>query len=152
MCPASMLAKRRSERLIGREMKEILDHDDEEKQPARHARGHEESEEMGAVLDESVDDDRAYDENREREGDDDVARHREKARNHAEHVRCEYEHEEREDEGERTSSLRAGRVAERARNEIVQNFGDRLGASRNDGTLARGEGQARPRSPRRLRS
>ncbi len=96
---------------------------------------------MGAVLDEPVDDDRADHENCEREGDDDVARHREKARNHAEHVRREHEHEQREDEGEELHSLLAGRVAERAGDEIMQNLGDRLGAARNDGAVARGEEQ-----------
>ena len=69
---------------------------------------------------------------REREGDDDVARDREEARDHAEQVRGQDEHEEREDEGEELHPLLAGRVAQGAGDEIVQHLGDRLGAARND--------------------
>ena len=43
--------------------------------------------------------------------------------------------------GKELHPLGAGRVAERARDEIMQNLGDRLGAARNDGAVARGEEQ-----------
>ena len=42
-----------------RQERDHLDHDDEGQEPDRHARGHEQPEEMGAVLDEAVDHDRA---------------------------------------------------------------------------------------------
>ena len=74
MWPASMLAKRRTERLIGRDRNEIISiGDDQRQQHAGHAVRHEQLEEAEAVLVEAVDDDRADHQHRQREGDDDLA-------------------------------------------------------------------------------
>jgi hypothetical protein len=55
MCPASMLAKRRTDRLIGRDRNEITSIAHQRHEQARHAFRHEQAEELQAVLHEAVD-------------------------------------------------------------------------------------------------
>ena len=94
-------------------------------------------EEVRAVLGDAVDHHRRNDEEREREGDDDMARHREPARNHAEQVEHEHEHEEREDEGEELHPLIARRASDRTRDDFIGDFRKRLQATGHQSAGAR---------------
>jgi len=59
------------------------------------------------VLEETVDNDRTDDQNRKREGHDDLARNRIEIREETEEICDQNEHEEREDEGEELHALRS---------------------------------------------
>src|SRR5882757_2692891 len=92
----------------------------------RNAGRHENLEESQAVLVEAVDQDDEEHQKRQRRGDDDVARNREGVGNDADEVRNADEHEQREDQREELHAFRAGGAADRAGDELVADFGDRL--------------------------
>ena len=103
--------------------------------PDRHARRHEEAEEVGAVLDEAVDHDRADHEHGQREGDDDVAGHGEEAGIMPSRFAVSTNMKSEKTRGK--NFILACGIDQRVRDEVVQHLGHRLGAARNDGALAR---------------
>src|SRR5580693_9369046 len=80
------------------EEREDLDEDDQRQDEDRDAGGHEDREEFQAVLVEAVDQHREEHQERQRRGDDDVARYREGVGNDAHEIRDADEHEDREDQ------------------------------------------------------
>ena len=134
-----------------RQERDHLDQHDQRHQDARHALRHEQLQEAEAVLHEAVDDDRADHQQRQREGDDDVAGDGEEIGEQAEQVGDQHEHEQREHQREELHALRAGRVAQHRGDELVGHFGDRLQARRDQrrGSTCEDTGtrRRRPRSP-----
>src|SRR5258705_8637344 len=92
----------------------------------RNARRHENPEELQSVLVDAVDQHSEEHQERQRRGDDDVARNRERVRDDPHEVRNADEHEQREDQWEELHAFRAGRAADRAGDELVADFGHRL--------------------------
>src|SRR5207342_2294675 len=107
-----------------------LDKDDQRQNVDRNARGYENLEKFQPVLVEAVDQYRDEDQERQRHRDDDVARNRERVGNDADQVRDADEHEQGEHQREELHAFRAGGAADRAGDELVGEFGDRLQPSR----------------------
>ena len=96
------------------------------------------------MLGEAVDENGPDHERGEREGDDDVARHREAAGDDPEQVEDEDEHEQREHEREEPHALLAGGTSHRRGDELVGHLGERLHPSGHERAAAgRGERQKR---------
>ena len=122
-----MLANRRTDRLIGRvKVGDGFDHHQQRQQHRRNAGRNEQLQVANAVLDET--NDRRADEHgsRQTEGHDDVAGHGERVRDHAQHVGCQDEHEQGEDEGEERAARVAQNVAHHVGDELVGQLADRL--------------------------
>ena len=91
-----------------RQERQHLDEHDQRQDVDRDAARHEQPEEVQAVLVEAVDDHGEEHEQRQRGGDDDVARHREGVGDQPDHVRHQDEHEQREHQREELHALVAG--------------------------------------------
>src|SRR6187402_681187 len=113
------------------EERQDFDEHDQRQDVDRHAGGHENLEELEAVLVDPVDQDGEEDQEGQRRGDDDVARNRERVGNDADQVRDADEHEQREDQRKELHAFRAGGGADRRGDELVGDLGDRLQSSRN---------------------
>src|SRR5882757_8640581 len=97
----------------------------------RNTRWHEQLEEFQAVLVEAVKQHYEEHQQRQRGGDDEVARDREGVGNDSDQVRDADEHEQREHQREELHAFRSGGALDRTRHEFVAQFGDRLNAARN---------------------
>src|ERR1700719_4680973 len=109
-----------------------LDEHDQWQDVDRDALGHEQIEEVEAVLPEPVDEDGEEHEQRQRCSDDDMARHREIVRDDPDHVGDQDEHEQREHQREELHPALANGVAYGVGDEFVGEFGDRLHAPRHE--------------------
>ena len=85
------------------------------------------------------DDDGEKHHERERGGDDDLARHRERIGNEADQIGQQDEKEDREDKREKTHARLAGGGADHAGDELVSHFGHGLQPAGNTGAAARAE-------------
>src|ERR1700676_633907 len=110
------------------EERQDLNEHDKRQDVDRNAGRHENLEEFQPVLVEAVNQDGEEHQQRQRRGDDDVARNRERVGDDAHEVRNADEHEQREDQREELHAFRAGRAADGAGDELVADFGDRLEA------------------------
>ena len=108
-----------------------FDRDHERQEDDRHTRRHEKAEKLEAVEVDARERHAEEHGDRQREGDDDVARGGEGVGEEADHIRAEDEHEEREDEGEEADRLVAGIVADHVVDELVEHLGGGLEATGN---------------------
>ena len=96
---------------------------------------------MQSMLPETVDHHGADDEHGEREGDDEVTGHGKKVGEHAQKVRHQNKHEQREDHREEAHALRAGAVAQHRGHEFIGHFRDRLQARGHQAAIGGGQEQ-----------
>src|SRR3546814_101646 len=120
---------------------EDLERDEQRQQQKRGSRWNEEGQEVQPVADEAQDGDADKNDDRQREGDDDVAGEGEAVRDHAEQVAEQHEHEHRQHEGEEAPAFAADGVPDQAGHEFVGEFRRDLPASGNEASAAHAEDQ-----------
>ena len=128
--PASMLAKRRTERLMGRVKKEITSIGTSREQDVAAPAGTNSLRKPMPCLMKPVTITSQDHQAGQREGDGDLAGDGEAARHHAEEVAAQHEHEEREDEGEEFQPVLAGGRMDHVGDEFVGQFRHGLAAGR----------------------
>ena len=122
-----------------RQEREHLDDHDERQDVDRHAARHEQLEKAQPVRPEAVDDHREEHQQRQRGGDDDVARHREGIRQQADQVHEQNEHEERKDEREEFAAAMPDIGVDHVSDKLVAHLGERLPTAGDESALARAE-------------
>ena len=104
----------------------------------RNSARHEQLQEVNAVLPEAVDHNREKDEERKRDGNDDVTGDGEGIGNYANHIEYQDEHEKGEYQREELHAFRTSDTSQGCGDKLVGNFRDRLQPSRHQGARARG--------------